>query len=70
MRYEISMVVKIHVIHEIWSVGSNKHQDFRQWTKDSMQTGLLSCEGYVPDKHYTIQTDSHLKQCISWELRD
>jgi len=55
MRYEISMAVKICVIHVIWSVGSNKHQDLRQWTKDSMQAVLVSRQGYVPEKCCTIQ---------------
>lgn len=55
MRYEIFLAVKICVIHVIWSVGSNKHWDLRQWTKDSMQAVLISCQGYVPEKWCTIQ---------------
>jgi len=33
--------------------------------------GLVLCQGYVPEKHHTNQTqNSHLKQCISWGLGD
>jgi len=36
-----------------------------------VQAGLVLCKGYAPEKCHTNRTqNSHLKQCISWGLKD
>jgi hypothetical protein len=36
-----------------------------------LQTGLFLCQGYVPEKHFSKQTqNSYLKQRIAWGLGD
>jgi len=36
-----------------------------------IQAGLVICQGYLPEKHHANQTqNSHLKQYISWGLKE
>jgi hypothetical protein len=46
------------------------HHKSHWWAKTKVQAGLLSCQGFIPEKCHTNQTqNSHLKRCISWGLR-